>query len=309
MSFEDVYRRTLLAVADTGFVRSAVQRLGWRLGVGRFVAGEDAEAALDALRALEASGKHVILDLLGEFVGTEAAAREAQAGILRTLEVVSAAGVEPYMSIKPSQLGMGVSPQLALELASEVVQAAQARGGHVCLDMESAAFVDGTLALLEALRGAGHPNVSTVLQSYLYRTPEDLERMLALSPIPPLRIVKGAYREDAQVAYQRKAEVDEAYRRLVYRAMDAGCHVSVATHDEALLNEVIAYARGAKLAPSDYDLQVLFGVKPRLQDRLVAEGHVLRVYVPFGADWYGYFSRRLAERPANLAFVVRGLFG
>lgn len=309
MTFDDLYRRTVLGVADSGVVRGSMHRLGWRLGVGRFVAGETIESALPALHALQAAGKQIILDLLGEFVATEAGARQAQTSILHALETVARAGFEPYLSVKPTQLGMGISAELALELASGIVDAASAHSGHVCLDMENVPYVDGTLDLLEALRASGSTNVSTVLQSYLYRTPDDLERVLALSPVPPVRIVKGAYRESAAVAYQAKAEVDEAYRRLVFRALDAGCHVNVATHDEGVLAEVLAYASGAKMRRDAFEIQMLFGVKPQLQDRLASAGHVLRIYVPFGSDWYGYFSRRLAERPANLAFVVRGLFG
>lgn len=309
MTFDDLYRRTVLGVADAAVVRGTMHRLGWRLGVGRFVAGETIASALPALHALEEAGKRIILDQLGEFIDTEAGARQAQRSILHALETVAAAGIEPYLSVKPTQLGMGLSAELAHELADGVARAAAAKGGHVCLDMENVPYVDGTLDLLEALRASGSSNVSTVLQSYLYRTPDDLERMLALSPTPQLRIVKGAYRESAEVAHQRKAEVDEAYRKLVFRALDAGCHVNVATHDETVLAEVVAYAAGAKLARDAFELQMLYGVKPQLQDRLVAAGHVLRIYVPFGSDWYGYFSRRLAERPANLAFVVRGLFG
>ncbi len=309
MLLDDVYRRAVLGIADAGVVRNSMQRVGWRLGVGRFVAGETIEAALPALRSIEASGKRVILDLLGEFVDTEAGALQMAAEVRHALESAAAGGVEPYLSVKPTQLGLGVSADLALQLATDIVRRAAELGGHVCLDMENSPQVDGTLDLLERLRAGGHHNVSTVLQSYLMRSVEDLERLLALSPMPPLRIVKGAYREGADVAYQDKRTVDRAYRELVFRALDARCHVNVATHDEAAVAEVISYARGANLTAEQYEIQMLYGVKPQLQDRLLAAGHTLRVYVPFGHDWYGYFSRRLAERPANAAFVVRGLFG
>jgi proline dehydrogenase len=175
--------------------------------------------------------------------------------------------------------------------------------------MESSGYVDATLTLFERLRASGHHDVSTVLQSYLYRTPDDLERLLALSPVPALRIVKGAYNEPSEVAHQDKADVDRAYRDLVYRALEAGGKVNLGTHDERILGEVAAFVRGARLDGGRYEFQLLYGVKPNLQDRLVREGHPLRIYVPFGEDWYGYFSRRLAERPANLAFVLRGIAG
>ncbi len=309
MALEAAYRRTVLAVSETPAVRSLVTRVGWRLGVGRFVAGEDFEAALPALRRLTAEGKRLVLDVLGEFVGDEAAARAAARRILVTLDAAAAADLEPYLSVKPTQLGLGVDPELALELASQIAQRSAELRGHLCLDMESTPYVDHTLALLERLRAGGHAGVSTVLQSYLHRTPEDLERLIAADPRQPVRLVKGAYREGAEVALQRKADVDDALRRLVFRGLDAGMHVNVASHDERVLAETAAYVRGAGLTRERYEFQLLFGVSPVLQGRLLEAGHSVRIYVPFGRDWYGYFSRRLAERPANVAFVIRGLFG
>ena len=309
MTLDSAYRRTMLAIADARLIRNFVHRVGWRLGVGRFVAGESLEQALPVLSGIEASGKGIVIDLLGEFVSDEAAARQAAARIGQALEQAAAHGLEPYFSAKPSQLGLGVDLELATELATDLAGRAERLGGHLCLDMESSAFVDPTLELFERLWRAGHRSASTVIQSYLYRTADDLERLLALSPTPSLRIVKGAYNEPREVAFQAKADVERSYRELVYRAFDGGGRVNIATHDVRLLDEIAAYARGAAAGAERYEFQLLYGVKPLLQDRLVAGGHRLRVYVPFGEDWYGYFSRRLAERPANLAFVLRGLVG
>lgn len=309
MTLDGAYRRTLLAIADAPAVRNVVTRGGWRLGVGRFVAGRTLEEALPSLRAIEASGRGIVLDVLGEFVSDEAAARQAAGRIVAALEAAAEYGLEPYFSAKPTQLGLGVDAELAFELASQLAMAAERHGGHVCLDMESSGFVDATLTLFERLHGDGRHGVSTVLQSYLYRTPEDLTRLLALTPRPAVRIVKGAYNEPREVAHRDKAAVDGAYRELVYRILEAGAKVNVATHDEHILDEVSAFTRGAGLARERFEFQLLYGVKPRLQGRLVRDGYPVRVYVPFGEDWYGYFSRRLAERPANLGFVLRGLTG
>lgn len=308
-----LYRRVTLSVADAPFVRSAVSRYGWRVGVGRFVAGEDAASAVPALLQLQRSGRGVILDLLGEFVANEQAARATAAAIEECVRVTHGAGVEPYLSVKPTQLGLGVSPDLAHELADGIARMVGGLGGHVCLDMENVPHVDGTLDLYERLRRAGHRHVSTVLQSYLHRTPTDLARLAALDAElggrGALRLVKGAYRESPHDAAQDMSVVEHAYRELAYSALDAGMKLNIATHDEALLRELLAFTRGAGLGAEHYEVQMLFGVRPQLQESLAAAGHPVRVYVPFGADWYGYFSRRLAERPANLAFVVRGLFG
>lgn len=309
MSVIGAYRRTVLVVAASSAVRGFVTRAGWRLGVGRFVAGESLQGALPKLRDLVDSGRNIVLDMLGEYVGDPASARQAADRIANAMEAAANHGFEPYFSAKPSQLGLGVDPELAFELASRLTAVASRDGGHVCLDMESSGYVDATLDLFERLHAVAGPRVSTVLQSYLYRAKDDLERLLDLSPVPELRIVKGAYNEPREVAFQAKGDVDGNYRRLAYRALEAGGKVNIATHDERILSEVAAFARGAGMGQERYEFQLLFGVKPQLQDRLVAEGHRLRVYVPFGEDWYGYFSRRLAERPANLAFVLRGLAG
>ena len=309
MMLDGAYRRTLLAVADAPLVRGFITRAGRRLGVARFVAGESLDEALPNLRGLVSSGKGIVLDVLGEFVSDEVAARQAAGRIGAALEAAAGHGLEPYFSAKPTQLGLGVDADLAFELASGLADAASRHGGHLCLDMESSGYVDATLDLFERLWAAGRHDVSTVLQSYLYRTPEDLERLLGLAPVPAVRIVKGAYNEPREVAHQDKADVDRAYRALAYRALEGDGKLNVATHDERILDEVAAYVRGAALDRSRYEFQLLYGVKPKLQDRLAREGHPLRVYVPFGEDWYGYFSRRLAERPANLAFVLRGIAG
>lgn len=179
----------------------------------------------------------------------------------------------------------------------------------MCLDMESSNYVDGTLELFRALRSRGHDHVATVLQSYLHRTPDDLGALLELDPKPRLRVVKGAYNEPAEVALRSKEEVDDAFVQMVARCVAAGAHVDIATHDERLLTRALAHVDAAGLKEDAYGVQMLFGVKPGLQDRLTAAGRPVRLYVPLGEDWYGYYSRRLAERPANLAVVVRGLFG
>lgn len=303
------YRSTVLAIADAPWIKRFLTRNGWRLGVGRFVAGRDVTEAVPKLQAIEATGKGVILDVLGEFVTTEAAARVTAERIAASIDVVREAGIEPYFSVKPTQLGLGVSYDLALELATGIADRLAAAGGRLCLDMENSPQVEATLRLLESLRAAGHTHVSTVLQSYLHRTPDDLARLLALTPPPPLRIVKGAYKEPPEVAMQGKQDVEAAFERLVATMFEAGGQVNIATHDERLIERLLAFAKGAGLSRDRYEIQLLYGVKPGLQDRLAAAGEPVRLYVPFGDDWYGYYSRRLAERPANLMLVVRGLFG
>jgi proline dehydrogenase len=304
---EGLYRRGLLGIADTPAVADFVKSQGWKLGVGRFVAGETLDDVLKAMRTLQGEGLSTILDLLGEFVATEAGAEAMTSEILRTLDTLAHESAERYMSVKPTQLGLGVSFELALHNARRVALRAREVDARVCLDMENVPYVDGTLNLFRTLYEEGHHHLSTVLQSYLYRSMGDLEALLTLEPKPALRLVKGAYRESETVAFQDKRQVDGNYREMLYRGLEAGAHIGVATHDESIIRETEAFVRGAKA--KHYEFQLLYGVKPALQRALVARGHKVRIYIPYGEDWYGYFSRRLAERPANLAFVLRGLLG
>ncbi len=306
---DGLYRRALLSVADAPPVSAFVKQQGRKLGVSRFVAGEELPEVLVAARTLRKDSLESILDLLGEFVDTEAGAAAMTSEILATLEAVQEEPGERYMSVKPTQLGLGVDFELGLQNARRVAQKAREVGAQLCLDMENAPYVDGTLKLFRALAEKGHDHVGTVLQSYLYRTMDDLNALLELSPKPTVRIVKGAYRESEKVAFQDKAEVDRNFRELVYRGLEAGATVGVATHDESIIRETEAYVRGAGLGAERYEFQFLYGVKPALQRKLVSRGHKVRIYIPYGEDWYGYFSRRLAERPANLLFVMRGLVG
>lgn len=305
----NLYRRSVLGVAGIPWVERMARKYGWRLGVGRFVAGETWQAALPALAAVREDGRETIVDVLGEYVREPAAARAMADGIMATVEGLAAAAVPPVISVKPTQLGLGIDTELAYELAAAVALAAEAKGGRVCLDMEDHRFVDPTLALLARVRAAGAKETSTVLQAYLHRTPDDLKALLASSPPgAELRVVKGAYREEPSVAIQDMMLIRRAFLAMCETAWAAGAKVNVATHDDGLIREAVAFVRGAGLGKERFELQMLYGIKPQLQARLAADGLPMRVYVPLGADWYGYYSRRLAERPANAATVLRGLF-
>lgn len=306
----NLYRRAVLGVAGIGPVERWARRHGWRHGARRFVAGESVDDALPTLRALAERRRSLIVDVLGEYVAERAAAEAMASGVTNTIETLSRAGLPPVLSIKPTQLGLAFDPDLAAALAIELASRAEAAGGRVCLDMEDHRYVDGTLELLDRLRRAGATRSSTVLQAYLHRTPADLETLLADAPAgSELRIVKGAYHETAGVALQDGAAIRRTYLALCERAWQLGAKVNVATHDDGIIREATAFVRGARLERDRYELQLLYGVRPRLQQRLVDDGHPVRLYVPVGADWYGYFSRRLAERPANVAVVLRGILG
>lgn len=304
-----LYRRTILGVSGWGPLERFARARGLRLGAARFVAGERLEDGIRVAHELAADDRHAILDLLGEFVEREEDAAAMAAGVRDALAAMAALPEPRRLSVKPTQIGLGISFEAALGHARELAAASARAGVLLCLDMEDHPRVEATLRLLETLHDEGHTHVSTVLQSYLRRTPHDLERLLARDPVPELRLVKGAYREPAEVAFPDKADVDRAYRELLERALAGGGPVNVATHDEALIEFAQERVAALGVPRERVTYQLLYGVMPRLQARLAAEGESVGVYVPFGADWYGYFTRRLAERPANLAFVARGLLG
>ena len=302
------YRDVVLAVSGWGPLERFARRRGLRLGAGRFVAGERLEDGIRVAHELAAEDKHAILDLLGEFVETERDAAAMADGVVDAIRALAEVPEPRRLSVKPTQLGLGISTEVALRHMRRLAQEADRAGVLLCMDMEDHPRVDATLEMLETLHDEGHHHLSTVLQSYLRRTPYDLERLLARDPVPELRLVKGAYSEPASVAFPDKADVDRAYRDLLVRMLEGGGLVHVATHDEALIR--FAQERRDEMGvPRDRTtFQLLYGVAQRLQTALVAEEETVGVYLPFGADWYGYFTRRLAERPANLAFVLRGLF-
>ena len=271
---DKLYRQTVLAVADNSTVKSVAHKQGWKLGVGRFVAGETLEEALPALRDISAKGMHPILDLLGEFIDTEAGALQMTEEILDTLERLEQTSFDRYMSVKPSQLGLGVSFELGLKNATRVLEKARGSDAHICLDMENYALLEPTLELYRTLHMQGYRNVSTVLQSYLRRSLDDLNDLLRLEPKPTLRIVKGAYKESPEVAFQDKADVDAQYRKMVHAGLDGGAHVNVATHDESIIDDVKTYLQKSDLGAAAYEFQLLFGVKQNLQARLTREGHL-----------------------------------
>jgi proline dehydrogenase len=208
------------------------------------------------------------------------------------------------VSIKLTQLGLDLGPDLCLELTSQIAAAAQAVGRTIEVDMEGSAYTDATLAIFEAVRRQ-RDNIALAIQAYLYRSERDIERLQPLRP--KIRLVKGAYREPKQIAYQKKSDVDANYRRLLVKLIEGGFSVAIATHDPAMLDFARAQLRAYQLGEDRYEFQMIFGVRRDLQAELRRQGYPLRIYVPFGTEWCPYFMRRLAERPANVWFVLRSL--
>lgn len=303
-------QKALLAAARRPALRRVVTGTPvTRRVVDRFVAGETLTDALAAVRTLTADGLAVTLDHLGEDVTDRSEALRSRDAYLALLDGLAPLrlGRSAEVSVKLSAFGQALpvgGDDVALELVRPVVEAASAQGTTVTLDMEESRTVDSTLAVLAELR-RDHPGTGAVLQAMLHRT-EDDARALA-TPGSRVRLVKGAYQEPAAVAYQDKADVDAAYARCLEVLVRGPGYPMAGTHDPAMIARLVALVTETGRDPDSYEFQLLYGIRPDEQARLAAAGHTVRAYVPYGADWYGYFMRRLAERPANLQFFLRSL--
>jgi proline dehydrogenase len=298
-------RRAILAAAEASPIRRFVRRHGMRLGAARFVAGETLDEAVPVLRRLNDQGLLTNTTFLGEDVRAEAETRAVVETYAGVLERIHSEGLRTNVALKLTHLGLALDEELAYANVAAVVGRAHELGNFIRIDMEDSSYVDATLRIYRRLREAGRDNVGTVLQAYLHRSEDDLASLLDLSP--NLRIVKGAYLEPPEVAYPRKRDVDAAYARLVERALGAPGFTAVATHDERLIEHAIRFAEGTGVPAGRFQLQMLYGVRPKLQLELVDRGYEVLVATPYGPDWYRYLMRRLAERPANLLFLLRNL--
>jgi proline dehydrogenase len=298
-------RAAILHAADSSRLQGLVQKHGKRVGAARFVAGETLDECVAVLRRLNDSGLHANTTLLGEATPDLEGAAEVTADYELIIERLVAEGLKANVALKLTHLGLTVDEDVAYANVERLVTRAGALGTFLRIDMEQSDFVEVTLRIYERLRDAGHDSVGTVLQSYLHRTRDDLQRLLPRRP--NLRIVKGAYLEPESIAFPDKRDVDRAYLELVERGLREGAYLAVATHDETLIRKVQAFASREGIARDRFEFQMLYGVRPRLQRSIAAEGYKVLVASPFGPDWYPYLMRRLAERPANLAFFLKNL--
>jgi proline dehydrogenase len=270
----------------------------------RFIAGREIEDALRVTRQLNQAGLTTTLDYLGESVATLAEAAASRDVYLRLLEAIHAQSLKANVSLKLTQLGLDVSEAACRENVAAIARRVGELGSFVRVDMESSAYTARTLALVSDLHET-YPHIGTVLQSYLYRTGGDAEDLIQRRI--RVRLVKGAYDEPADVAFQKKSDVDANYAKLAQRVLLAGDYPALATHDEALLREALRFAEAHGIAKDRFEIQMLYGIRRDLQAQYASQGHRVRVYVPFGGAWYPYFMRRLGERPANVWFLVRHL--
>jgi proline dehydrogenase len=292
-------RKVILAAADSRRVQRTVRRYGMRLGARRFVPGETLDECVAALRALNDKGLYANTTLLGEGVVEPAQSAAVVEAYREIIARIAAEHLRANVALKLTHLGLEIDE----ELAESNLRTLLGLGAFIRIDMEQSRFVDATLRIYRRLRAEGFDSVGTVLQSYLYRTPADLDSLLPLAP--NLRLVKGAYLEPAAIAYPRKADVDAAYVRLLEQMLSGGGHTAVATHDESLIEHAIRYAESNGIHSDRFEFQMLYGVRPQLQLSLVQRGYKVLVATPYGPEWYPYLMRRLGERPANLLFFLR----
>jgi len=289
-----------------------LQRLASKYGMApesgfarRFIAGETIDEAIACVKDLPNKGLHLTLDYLGESVSTAAEASAAAADYVKVIGAIVASGIERNISLKLTQLGLDVDHATAVDNMRRILEPADANGFFVRVDMENSPYTDATLDIVDTLWRQGHKNVGTVIQSYLKRSAEDIRRLNVHGM--RVRLVKGAYKEPKTVAYQKKSDVDGAFVDLMQTLLDEGTYPAIATHDPQMIEATKEHAKSKGYASDRFEFQMLYGIRRDLQASLVKDGYRVRVYVPFGKQWYPYFMRRLGERPANVAFVLRGV--
>lgn len=305
MDGNELYRKVILTLSGNTIIKWLSIKYGRKLA-GRFIAGETLDEALDEIERLNQKGILVTLDHLGEGIRSLDEATGYREEYLRLVEGISKRGVESHISLKPTQMGMALDRKQAYTNIKLVVERAKEHGNFVRLDMEDSPFTQATIDMTRQLHKEGLTNVGTVLQAYLFRTVEDAKHLIEVGV--PLRLVKGAYKEPADIAYQQKREVLDNFKKLIKLHFDQGAYVAIASHDDHIIDWVKVFAEQSRIDKQDYEFQMLYGLRMNDQAALAQDGYRIRCYLPYGTMWYPYFTRRLAEKPANLMMVLRNMF-
>jgi proline dehydrogenase len=299
-------RSTLLKLSESpGFAHWVTSNGSTRRMARRFVAGETLDEALEAARYCNDRGMLASLDYLGENVATTADAQRARDAYLEIFERIAKEKLQANVSCKLTQLGMDLSAEFCEGLVLSIVERAAAYENFLRVDMEGSVYTQRTVELVKCIRSR-NPAVGTVIQAYLYRSEGDIRDLLGYGC--RIRLCKGAYKESAEVAFERKEDVDGNFVRMMQVLLSSGFYHAIATHDPRMIAETIRWAAAQKISKDDFEFQMLYGVRKDLQRRLVKDGYRIRIYIPYGRDWFPYFMRRLAERPANLGFLLRNFF-
>jgi proline dehydrogenase len=303
---EHVLRNFFLFLSKNRFFTKLAKKYGLRFGAGKFVAGETVPDAVKTIKELNEKGMAVTIDHLGEFIDSEAEAREAADGCISAIEAIAEYQLDSQLSLKLTSMGLDISEGVVLENMRRILDVAEDKDVFVTIDMEDFERCEKTLDIFKKLREE-YEHIGTVLQSYLYRTVDDIEDLNRYNP--NLRLVKGAYKESPKVAFPDKKDVDNNLKKIIRIHLQNGNYTAVASHDENMIEYTKQFVVDHGISKDLFEFQMLYGIRTERQEELVEEGYKMRVYVPYGNDWYGYFMRRLAERPANVAFVLKGIFG
>jgi proline dehydrogenase len=299
-------RSTLLKLSESpGFARWVISNSSTRKMSRRFVAGETLDEAIAAARGCNELGMAASLDYLGENVSTTTDAQRARDAYLEVFDRIASEKLNANVSCKLTQLGLDLSAEFCEGLVLSVVERAAGYDSFLRVDMEGSSYTQRTVELVKRIR-TRNPAIGTVIQSYLYRSEGDIRDLLAYGC--RVRLCKGAYKESAEVAFEKKQEVDANYIRLMQMLLASGLYHAIATHDPHMIAETIRWAASKQIPKNDFEFQMLYGIRTDLQRRLVNDGYGVRIYIPYGRDWFPYFMRRLAERPANVGFLLRNFF-
>lgn len=301
----NVTGKFFLALSTNKLANRMAKKYGLRLGARRFVAGDQEADAVKTVKDLNAAGKDAMLNYLGEFVHSKEEAEEATTHCINTLDIIHDNKLNANLTVKITSLGLDISKELCLQNLRKILDYAQKRDIFVRIEMEDYSHCQHTLDIFTELR-ENYENIGTVVQSYLYRTEQDMEDLNKLNA--NLRLVKGAYQESSEVAFPKKADVDKSYDKIVKQHLLNGNYAGIASHDEEMIEEFIRFIKVNNIPNNQFEFQFLYGIRNDLQNKLVDRGYKVRVYVPYGIDWFGYFMRRLAERPENVSFVLKNAF-
>ncbi|MFC0270885.1 proline dehydrogenase family protein [Metabacillus herbersteinensis] len=301
---EQLLRNFFLFLSKNKTLTKLAKKYGLRFGAARFVAGESIALATDVIKDLNQKDLDVTIDYLGEFVDNEKEANEMADNSILAIEAIGKEKLQSQLSLKMTSMGLDISDDVVMKNMKRILEAAEKHNVFVTIDMEDYSRCGKTIEIFKELKKE-YDNVGTVIQAYLYRTVDDIKDLNQYNP--NLRLVKGAYKESPEVAFPEKKDVDDNFKKIIEMHLLNGNYTAVATHDDAMIEYTKELVKKHKISNEQFEFQMLYGIRPERQLELVKEGYRMRVYVPYGNDWYGYFMRRLAERPANVAFVLKGM--
>ncbi|WP_144679663.1 proline dehydrogenase family protein [Bacillus altitudinis] len=301
---ESVTRNFFLFLSKSSLLNHIARNWGSAVASKKIIGGKDFESAIPVIKRLNDQGMAVTVDHLGEFVTKAEIANERTNECIQTIQRISEAGLNSHVSLKMTSLGLDIDDDLVYRNMKSILDTAEKHRIMVTIDMEDEQRCQKTLDIFKEMKSQ-YEYVSTVLQAYLYRTEQDLDDLNELQPF--LRLVKGAYKESAEVAYPNKKDVDQNYKKLIEKQLLSGNYTAIATHDDQMIEFTKHIVKKHNIQTSQFEFQMLYGMRSETQQALVKEGYQMRVYTPYGREWYGYYMRRLAERPANIAFALKGM--